>query len=98
MSALWLVGRFVDGQKRELLEHLWAHGACDAEHAIGLGGFGVRPSILRSLMSRKIVMQAPSGRYFVDPSRMHEAYGASNRFILGAMGAFLVVFFIIMLW
>lgn len=98
MSVLWLVSRYVDRQKRELLQYLSDNGACDAEHAIDLSGVGVKPSILRSMISRNIVKRAASGRYFLDPSRVHEAYGASNSFILYAMGAFILVFLAIMLW
>ena len=98
MNVLWLVSRYVDGQKRELLQHLWESGACDAEHAVDLSGVGVKPSILRAMISRNIVRRTASGRYFLDPSRVHEAYGASNGFILYAMGAFLLAFFVIMLW
>ena len=98
MSLMWLVARHVDGQKRELIEYLRGRGACDAAHAIDLAGVGFRPSILRSLVSRNVVKQTTSGRYFLDPSRVHEAYGASNRFILYAMAAFILVFLVIMLW
>lgn len=98
MSLLWMVSRHVNQQKRELMEYLLHRGACDAEHAIGLSGTGVKPSILRSLVSRKIVCQTETGRYFLDPSRVHEAYGASNHFILCAMGAFMLAFLAIMLW
>ena len=98
MTVLWLVSRHVDRQKRELLQFLADNGAVDAEHAIGLGGVDVSPSILRSMMSRNIVKRAASGRFFLDPSRVHEAYGASNRFILYAMGATVLGFLIIMWW
>jgi len=98
MSVLWLVSRYVDRQKRELLQYLWDRGACDADHAIDLSSVGVKPSILRSMISRNVVKQTASGRYFLDPSRVHEAYGASNGFILYAMGAFILVFLVIMLW
>ncbi|HEV7992911.1 MAG TPA: hypothetical protein VGP25_13860 [Gemmatimonadaceae bacterium] len=98
MSVLWLVSRYVDQQKRELLRYLWDRGACDAEHAIDLSGIDVKPSILAAMISRSIVKRTASGRYFLDPSRVHEAYGASNSFILYAMGAFLLVFLIIMIW
>ena len=98
MSLMWLVSRHVDRQKRELLQYLGDSGAYDAEHAINLSGFAVKPSILRAMISRNIVKQTASGRYFVDPSRVHEAYGASNSFILYAMGAFILVFLVIMVW
>jgi len=98
MSVLWLVSRYVDSQKRELLQHLWDRGACDADHAIDLSGVGVKPSILRAMISRNVVKRTASGRYFLDPSRVHEAYGASNSFILYAMGAFILVFLVIMFW
>jgi hypothetical protein len=98
MSVLWLVSRHVDRQKRELIEHLRDSGACDADHAIDLSDIGVKPSILRAMVSRNIVKPTASGRYFLDPSRVHEAYGASNSFILYAMGGFILVFIVIMLW
>jgi hypothetical protein len=98
MSVMGPVSRYVDQQKRELLQYLLDRGACDAEHAIELSGVGVKPSILRSLISRNIVKRTPAGRYFLDPSRVHEAYGASNRFILYALGAFILVFLVIMFW
>ena len=98
MNVMWLVARYVDGQKRELLQYLSDSGACDAEHAIDLSGVGVKPSILRAMVSRNIVKRTASGRYFLDPSRVHEAYGASNSFILYAMGAFLLAFLVIMFW
>ena len=98
MSLMWLVGRHVDRQKRELMQYLANNGACDAEHAIILSGVGVKPSILRSLVSRGVVKQAAYGRYFLDPSRVQQAWGASNRFILYAIGATLVGTLIIMLW
>lgn len=97
MTLLWLVSQHVDGQKRELLQYLLDNGACDAEHAIGIGGLGVPQSILSAMMSRNIVKRTSSGLYFVDPSRVHEAGGASNRFILYAMGAMLLGFLVIML-
>ena len=98
MHVLWLVSRYVDGQKRELLQYLWDSGACDAEHAIDLSSAGVKPSILRAMVSRNVVKRTASGRYFLDPSRVHEAYGASNSFILYAMGAFCLAFLVIMFW
>ena len=98
MSVLWLVAGYVDRQKRELLQYLSDNGASDAEHAIYLSGVDVKPSILRSMISRNIVTRTASGKYFLDPSRVDEAYGASNSFILYAMGAFILVFLIIMVW
>ena len=98
MSLMWLVSRHVDRQKRELLQYLLDNGATEPQYAIDLSGTDVKPSILRSMISRKIVKQTASGRYYVDPSRTHEAYGASNSFILYAMGAFLLVFLVIALW
>ena len=98
MPLMWLVARHVDGQKRELIEYLRDQYACDPEHAIDLAGVGVKPSILRSLVSRKVVRQNESGRYYLDPAREHEAFGASNRFILFALGASIVGMLIIMLW
>jgi hypothetical protein len=97
MSLLWLVSRHVNEQKRELLQYLLDHGACDAEHAIGLSGVDVKTSILRSMVSRNVVKQTASGRYFLDASRVQEAYGASNRFILGAFAAFILAFALILL-
>jgi hypothetical protein len=98
MSVMGLVSRYVDRQKRELLQYLWDSGACDAEHAIDLSGIAVKPSILRAMISRNIVKRTPSGKYFLDPSRVHEAFGASNSFILYALGAFILVFLLIMFW
>lgn len=98
MTVLWLVARHVDRQKRELLQYLSDNDACDAEHAIDLSDIDVKPSILRSMISRKIVNRTASGSYFLDRSRVHAAYGASNSFILYAMGAFILVFLGIMLW
>ena len=98
MSLMWFVSGYVDRQKQELLQYLLDNGACDAAHAIYLSGVDVKPSILRSMLSRSIVKQTASGKYFVDQSRVHEAPGASNRFILYAMGAFILVFLVIMLW
>ena len=98
MSVLWLVGRHVDRQKRELLRYLWDRGACDADHAIDLSRVDVKPSILKAMISRNVVKRTPSGRYFLDPSRVNEAWGASNGFILYAMGAFLLAFLVIMFW
>ena len=97
MPFMWLVARHVDGQKRELIEYLRGRYACDAEHAITLAGVGVKPSILRSLLSRNVVRQTASGMYYLDPAREHEAFGASNRFILYALGATLVAIVVIML-
>ena len=98
MILMGLVARHVDRQKRELLEHLQYRGAHDAEHAIDLSGVDVKASVLRSMISRNIVRRTASGRYFVDASRVDQAYGASNGFILYAMGAFILVFLLIMLW
>jgi hypothetical protein len=98
MSLLWLVSRHVDRQKRELLQYLSDSGACDAQHAIDLASVDVKPSILRAMIARNIVKRTPSGKYFLDQSRVHEAYGASNSFILYAMGAFILLFLVIMFW
>ena len=98
MSLMGLVSRHVDRQKRELLQYLWDSGACDAEHAIDLSDVAVKPSILRSMIARNIVKRTASGRYFLDPSRVHEAYGASNSFIFYAMAGFILLFLVIMLW
>ena len=98
MSLMWLVAGHVDRQKRELLQYLLDNGACDAAHAIDLADVDTKPSILRSMISRNIVKRTPSGRYFVDPSRTDEAYGASNSFILYAFGGTIVAFLVIMLW
>ena len=98
MSVLWLVSQHVNRQKRELLQYFLDNGATEPQYAIDLSGFDVKSSILRSLVSRNIVKQTASGTYFVDPSRAHEAYGASNSFILYAMGAFLLAILFIILW
>ena len=95
MSLMWLVARHVDGQKRELLQYLSDNGAHDAAHAIDLSDVDVNPSILRAMVSRNIVKRTASGKYFLDPSRVGEAYGASNSFILYAMGAFILVLLVI---
>lgn len=97
MILSMLVGRYVDQQKRELLEYLWERGACDTAHAIDLSGIDVKPSILRALTSRNVVKRTASGKYFLDPSRVHEAWGASNRFILCAIGVSIVAIIVIML-
>jgi len=98
MSLMWLVARHVDRQKRELLQYLSDNGACDAEHAIDLSDVDVKPSILRAMISRNIVKRTASGKYFLVESRVHEAYGASNSFILYAMGAFILVLLVIIFW
>jgi hypothetical protein len=98
MILMWLVSRHVDRQKRELLQYLSYNDACDADRAIDLSYIDVKPSIVKSMISRRIVTRTAAGRYFVDRSRVHQAYGASNSFILYAMGAFILVFLIIMLW
>ena len=98
MTFMWLVSRHVDRQKRELLQYLSDNDACDAERAIDLAYVDVKPSILRSMISRKIVTRTAAGRYFVDRSRVHQAYGASNSFILYAMGTSLVVMLVIIFW
>ena len=98
MPFFWLVARHVDRQKRELLQQLLDNGACDPAHAITLAGMGVSTSILRSMVSRRIVIRTADDRYYLDASRMHEAFGASNRFILYAMGAFILIFLAIALW
>ena len=98
MSVMLLVSGHVDRQKRELLQYLLDSGACDAEHAIHLSGVDVKPSILRAMISRNIVKRTASGTYFLDPARVHEAYGASNSFIAWAMGAMILAFLVIMLW
>ena len=98
MPFMWLVARHVDGQKRALLQYLADNGACDAEHAIDLAYIDVSPSILRSMLSRNVVRRTASGRYFVDLSRIDQAYGASNRFLLYAFGAMILAFLVIMLW
>ena len=95
MIPFWLLSRHVDRQKRELLQYLLDNDAGDPAHAITLAGTGVRPSILKSMLSRKIVIRTGEDRYYLDRSRVHEAYGASNRFILYAMGAFILAFLII---
>ena len=95
MSLMWVVSRYVDGQKRELLQYLSDSGALDAAHAIDLSDVDVKPSILRAMISRNIVKRTASGKYFLDPSRVGEAYGASNSFILYAMGAFILAFLVI---
>src|SRR5689334_2836263 len=92
MLLMSLVAGHVDRQKRELLQYLSDNGAHDARNAIDLAGIDVKPSILESMISRNIVKRTSSGRYFVDLSRVHEAAGASNAFILYAMGVFLLVF------
>lgn len=97
MIPFWLVSRHVDNQKRELLRYLLDNDACDRAHAITLAGTGVRPSILSSMLARNIVIRTGDDRYFLDRSRVHEAYGASNRFILYAMGAFILAFLLIAL-
>jgi hypothetical protein len=97
MPFMWLVARHVDRQKRELIEFLRDLHACDPEHAVDLAGAGVKPSILRSLLSRKVVRQTPAGKFYLDPAREHEAYGASNRFILYALGATILGILAIML-
>jgi hypothetical protein len=38
------------------------------------------------MINRKIVLRASSGRFYLDPSRMGSAHGASNRFLLYAFG------------
>ena len=47
-------------------------------------------------VAQTVLRQA--GRYFLDPSRVNEAAGASNSFILYSIGGFILVFLVIMLW
>jgi hypothetical protein len=98
MSLLWLVSQYDNSRKRELLQYLWDRGAFDGAHAIDLSSAGVSSSVLKSMLSRNVVKRTASGKYFLDASRVHEAYGASNRFILYALGATLVGMLVIMLW
>jgi hypothetical protein len=93
-----LVSGHVDRQKRELLELLWESGAHDPRHAIDLSGMNVKPSILRSMVSRKVVRRTAAGRYFLDASRVDQAFGASGSFLLYAMAAFILAFLVIMWW
>ncbi|HET7457361.1 MAG TPA: hypothetical protein VFJ74_06880 [Gemmatimonadaceae bacterium] len=92
------MSQYDNGRKRELLQYLWDRGACDAAHAIDLSGADVAPSVLKSMVSRNVVRRTASGRYFLDASRVNEAYGASNKFILYALGATIVAMLVIMLW
>ncbi len=76
----------MDRQKDELLSHLWESDALAPESAIDLSTFPVKRSILQDMINRKIVLRASSGRFYLDPSRMGSAHGASNRFLLYAFG------------
>lgn len=92
---MWVVARHVDRQKRQLHQYVCDNGACDTKHALDLSGVDVEPSILRSMLSRNVVRQTASGRYFLDPSRVNDAFGASHRFVLYALGATLLGIFLI---
>ena len=96
MDVFGLVTRHVDRQKNELLHYLWASDALSPERAIDLSTFPVKRSILQEMMSRRIVLRASSGRYYLDPSRIDRANGASGKFLLYAMGFMLL--FIFGLW
>lgn len=85
-----LVTRYVDRQKDELMSHLWANNAIAPQRAIDLSTFPVKRSILQELINRKIILRAPSGKFYLDPSRMDRAYGASGKFVLYAMGFMLL--------
>jgi len=98
MILMSMVARHVDRQKRALMQYLLDNDAIDAARAVDIADAGATPSIVKSLISRKIVRQAAPGRYYLDPSRVSEAYGASNSFILYAMGAMIAAFLVIMLW
>ena len=98
MSLMWLVSRHVDRQKRELLQYLLDNDAVDAEHAIDLSDIAVKPSYpeVDDLAEHR---EASSIRQLLRRSiTVHDAYGASNGFILYAIGAFLLAFVVIMLW
>ncbi|HST60208.1 MAG TPA: hypothetical protein VLK84_15990 [Longimicrobium sp.] len=92
-----LVTRYVDGQKDELLSHLWANNALAPNRAIDLSTFPVKRSILQEMINRKIVLRASSGRFYLDPSRMDRAHGASGKFVLYAIGAMLLCILVIAL-
>lgn len=97
MIPLFLVGQYDNRRKRALMEYLWERGALDAAHAIALSGTGTSPSVLKSLVSRKVVIRTPADRYYLDESRVNDAWGASNKFILYALGATVVAILVIML-
>jgi hypothetical protein len=92
-----LVTRYVDRQKDELLSHLWANNALAPSRAIDLSAFPVKRSILQEMINRKIVLRASSGRYYLDPSRMDRAYGASGKFVLYAIGVMVLFILVIAL-
>jgi hypothetical protein len=86
MIGFGLVRRYVDGQKEELLNHLWMNDADEPGKAIDISGLAVKPSILRDMVNRKIVLRTPAGNYYVDITRVDRAHGTSGKFILYAMG------------
>jgi hypothetical protein len=90
-----LVTRYVDQQKDELLSHLWAMNAIAPERAIDLSTFPVKRSILQDMINRKIVLKASPGKFYLDPSRMDRAHGASGRFLMYAF-AFMILFVVVL--
>ena len=97
MNPLWLVGVYVNRQKDELLDQLWARNAVVPDRAVDLSTFPVKPSILRDMLNRKIVHRTSSGRFYLDPTRRHRAYGASGKFTLYAIGIMVLCIVVIAL-
>lgn len=86
MNIFWLVTRHVDRQKDALLAYMLDCRAYDASSAVDLARYPVKPSILKEMMNRRIALRTPGGRYYVDIARLDDRHGASNRFILLAIG------------
>lgn len=86
MSIFGAVTRHVDAQKAELINYLIDVNALDARSAVDLTGMKLSQSVLREMMNRKIVVKTSGGKFFVDATRVNQAVGASNSFILWAMG------------
>lgn len=97
MNVFGLVSRYVDRQKDELMHHLLARNAVAPERAIDLSAFPIKRAILQEMINRKIVLRAPSGKFYLDPYRMNRAYGASGKFILYAIGVMVLFILVIAL-
>lgn len=93
MSIFGTVARHVDSQKADLINYLLGVEAVHPGRAVDLEGMAISKSVLKEMMNRKIVMKTSSGKYYVDPSKIHEAHGASDKFILYALG-FMIAFIV----
>ena len=89
----------VEAQKAEILQWLHVFGADSPQTAVQQSRLprDLAASAMRSLRSRRIVLQTDDGRLYLDRTRIRHAAGVSGKFALIAMSVTVIVV-VLLVW